>query len=261
MLKRFIGLLCFVILALPVSAQLPPDFPILVPEVINEYPHDDNAFTQGLLWFDGVFYESTGLYGESTLRQVDIETGEAVESVPLSDEVFAEGLEKVGDTLIQLTWQAEEAYVYDFETFELIDTIAYEGEGWGICYDDRYLFMSDSTSYLSVRDPETFDLIFRGAVTIDGQLVPAQLLNELECVGDYVYANAWQTDFIFQIDKFTGDVVALIDASELLTDDERAELTGGQVLNGIAYNPETETFFITGKQWPKLFEVVFVPRN
>ncbi len=260
MLKRFVILICFIVLALPVSAQLPPDFPILVPEVINEYPHDSSAFTQGLLWFDGVFYESTGLRGESTLRRVDIETGEAEILAEVDAEIFAEGLEKVGDTLIQLTWQEEQAFVYDFETFELIDTIDYEGEGWGICYDDRYIFMSDSTSYLSVRDAETFDLIFQGAVTIDGQLVPPQLLNELECVGDYVYANAWQTDFIFQIDKFTGNVVALIDASELLTEAQRGELTSGQVLNGIAYNPETETFFITGKQWSSLFEVVFVPR-
>ena len=118
--------------------------------------------------------------------------------------------------------------------------------------------MSDSTSYLSVRDPETFELIFRGAVTAGGQVVPPQLLNELECVGDYIYANAWNTDFIFKIDKWTGDVVAFIDASSLLTEEERSGLSSNAVLNGIAYNPESETFFITGKLWPKMFEVVFV---
>ena len=121
--------------------------------------------------------------------------------------------------------------------------------------------MSDSTSYLSVRDAETFDLIFRGAVTAGGQLVPPQLLNELECVDEFIYANAWTTNYIFKIDKFTGDIVAFIDASSLLTDEERADMTSDDVLNGIAYNPESKTFFITGKNWSKLFEVVFVPAD
>ena len=119
--------------------------------------------------------------------------------------------------------------------------------------------MSDSTSYLSIRDAETFALIFRGAITLDGQIIPPQLLNELECVGDNIYANAWNTNYIFVIDKFTGVITALIDAAGLLTDAELAALSPGSVLNGIAWNPESETFFITGKQWPKLFEVVFVP--
>jgi len=261
MRKCLIVIWALLLVIVPVSAQQPPQIPILVPEVLNEYPHDSAAFTQGLLWFDGVFYESTGLRGQSSLRRVDIETGEPQEVLSIDEEYFAEGLEKVGDTLIQLTWQAGEAFVYDFETFELIDTIEYDGEGWGLCYDGRYLFMSDSTSYLSVRDPESFELIFRGAVTIEGQVVPAQLLNELECVGDHIYANAWQTDFIFKIDKFTGDVVALIDASELLTDAQRADLGGSDVLNGIAYNPESQTFFITGKRWSQMFEVVFTERQ
>jgi len=260
-MKRLILLLAICLLTVPTLAQQPPQIPILVPEVLNEYPHDSDAFTQGLLWFDGIFYESTGLNGQSSLRRVDIETGEPQELLSIDEQYFAEGLEKVGDTLIQLTWKAGEAFVYDFETFERIDTIEYDGEGWGLCYDGRYLFMSDSTSYLSVRDVDTFELIFRGAVTIDGQIIPSQLLNELECVGDHIYANAWQTDFIFKIDKFTGDVVALIDASGLLTDAERAELGGGDVLNGIAYNPETQTFFITGKRWSQMFEVVFTERE
>jgi len=147
--------------------------------------------------------------------------------------------------------------VYDFGALELIDAIEYEGEGWGLCFDGRYLFMSDGSSFLSVRDPQTFELIFRGAVTLDERLVPAQLLNELECVGERIYANAWNTDYIFRIDKLTGVVTGLIDASGLLTDAERADLPAGAVLNGIAYNPESETFYITGKLWPKIFEVVF----
>ncbi len=234
-----------------------PQVPVLTPEVLAVYPHDDSAFTQGLIWNDGALYESTGLWGQSTLRRVDLDSGAALELVPLADDYFAEGLERVGDQLIQLTWQAGLAFVYDFATLELLGTVEYAGEGWGLCYDGRYLFMSDGTPYLSIRDAETFALIFRGAVTLEGQLIPAQLLNELECVGEQIYANAWNTDYIFVIDKFTGDVTALIDASALLTDAERAELSSGGVLNGIAWNPESETFYITGKNWPKLFEVVF----
>jgi len=233
--------------------------PVLVPEVIRVYPHAATAFTQGLIWEGGYLYESTGLWGESSLRRVDIDSGEADEILTLADDYFAEGLERVGDQLIQLTWRAGIAFVYDFETFELLRSIDYKGEGWGLCYDGRYLFMSDSTSHIAIRDPQTFALIFRGAVTLDGRIIPPQLLNELECVGDHIYANAWNTDYIFRIDKYTGEISALIDASALLTDAERDDLSPGSVLNGIAWNPESETFYITGKNWNKLFEVVFVP--
>ncbi len=240
--------------ALPALAQ---DVPLLAPRVLNEYPHDSNAFTQGLLWDGGFLYESTGLWGQSSLRRVDIESGLPETTIALDEAYFAEGLERVGDRLIQLTWQAGLAFVYDFDTLELIDTLEYDGEGWGLCFDGRYIFMSDSTSRLSIRDAESFALIFRGAVTLEGQIIPAQLLNELECVGDHIYANAWNTDYIFRIDKFTGVITAVIDASGLLTAAEREALSSGSVLNGIAYNDESETFYITGKNWPKLFEVVF----
>ena len=258
--KMLRGSIAFVLLLLtlhPLAAQS-PDVPVLVPQVLAVYPHDSQAFTQGLLWDGGYLYESTGHWGQSSLRRVEIESGEPQEQVALDDVYFAEGLERVGDHLIQLTWQAGIAFVYDFETLELLDTIEYDGEGWGLCYDGRYLFMSDSTAYLSIRDANSFDLVFRGAVTFEDQIIPPQLLNELECVGDFVYANAWNTDYIFRIDKFTGVINAIIDASALLSDDEKAQLDSGSVLNGIAWSPESETFYITGKNWPKLFEVVFV---
>ena len=241
--------------ALPAMAQ---DVPILVPQVLHEYPHDSSAFTQGLLWHEGYLYESTGRWGQSSLRRVVIETGVPETSIALDEAYFAEGLERVGDRLIQLTWRAGLAFVYDFDSLELIDTLEYDGEGWGLCYDGRYLFMSDSTARLSIREPDNFQLIFRGAVTLDGQVIPAQLLNELECVGDHIYANAWNTDYIFRIDKFGGVITAVINATGLLSAAEREALSSGSVLNGIAYNDETETFYITGKNWPKLFEVVFV---
>ena len=256
-MRLIFAIVTFVVLLYPLQAQA-PSVPVLLPEVINVYPHDAQAFTQGLLWDEGFLYESTGQWGQSTLRRVAIESGEPEKMLAIDDAYFAEGLERVGDQLIQLTWKAGRAFVYDFDTFELLDTLEYEGEGWGLCTDGRYLFMSDSTSHLSIRDPETFELIFRGAVTLDGRIIPPQLLNELECVGEEIYANAWNTDYIFRIDKYTGVITALIDASALLTDPERNALSAGGVLNGIAYNNETETFFITGKNWHKMFEVVFV---
>lgn len=255
-MKRIIVALILFLSLHPLLAQS-TEVARLIPKVLRVLPHDGDAFTQGLLWHEGFLYESTGLYGESTLRRVDIESGEPLESMSIEEAYFAEGLELVEGKLIQLTWQAGVAFVYELESFELLDTITYEGEGWGLCYDGRFLYMSDSSPYLSVRDAETFELIVRAAVTYQGQLVPPQLLNELECVGEHIYANAWNTDFIFRIDKWTGDVTAVIDASALLTDAEKAELAAGSVLNGIAYSDETQTFFITGKKWPKMFEVVF----
>ena len=257
---QLIGKLLIGILLLGAPSALAQEVTRLAPEVLNVYPHDSGAFTQGLLWDGGALYESTGLWGQSSLRRVDLETGEPETRIALADTYFAEGLERVGERLIQLTWRAGLAFVYDFDTLERIDTLEYEGEGWGLCYDGRYLFMSDGGSHLSIREPETFELIFRGAVTLDGRIVPAQLLNELECVGEHIYANAWNTDYIFRIDKFTGVVSAVIDASGLLSAAEREALANGSVLNGIAWNPESETFYITGKNWPKLFEVVFIER-
>ena len=230
--------------------------PLLVPEVISVRDHDPNAWIQGLVLHDGLFYESTGRYGESTLRAVDPATGAVQQQIELPEDYFAEGLALVDDRLIQLTWKENTAFVYDAETFEQVSTFEYEGEGWGLCYDGEWIYMTDGTPFIDLRDPETFELIFSGAVTLQGQPVPN--LNELECVGDSLYANVWQTDFIVQIDKSNGVVTGVIDASSLLTEDERAELESGAVLNGIAYDAENDVFLITGKLWPKLFEVRFV---
>ncbi|MBN1285895.1 MAG: glutaminyl-peptide cyclotransferase [Anaerolineae bacterium] len=225
-------------------------------EVVSEHPHDPAAFTQGLLWLDGLLYESTGRAGQSTLREVDPETGEALRKVSVPEEYFAEGLALVEDRLVQLTWETGEAFVYDLETFEQTGVFTYEGEGWGLCYDGEYLFRSDGSSVISLHDPETFEVLHRGQVTFQGR--PIDQLNELECVGDYLYANVWKQDYILQIDKTNGYIVGLIDASGLLGEEERAGLESAAVLNGIAYNPETGNFWITGKLWPKMFEVQFV---
>lgn len=247
--------------------------PVFVPEVISTRPHDTDAYTQGLLWHDGTFYESAGLYGESDVRQVDPETGEVLRKRELNDRIFAEGLALVGDRLIQLSWVNGLALVYDRDTFRMTDVFRYDGEGWGLCYDGEALYHSDGTQIIRRRDPQTFALLDEIVVTYQGYpanevLVPGTYagrqvglddLNELECVGQDIYANVWQTDFIVRIDKTTGEVNAVIDAADLLTPEERAELDFGAVLNGIAYNPDDDVFYLTGKQWPTLFEVRFVP--
>lgn len=226
----------------------------VVPEILASYPHDREAFTQGLLFEDGRFFESTGLYGASSLREVVPETGEVVRELALSEEYFAEGLALVDDRLIQLTWREGEALVYDIDTFERIDTLPYEGEGWGLCFDGEALVMSDGSATLTRRDPETFAVLGSTVVQLGGE--PVEMLNELECVGESVYANIWQEDTIVKIAE-DGRVVQEIDAANLLSAGERAQLGPNAVLNGIAYNPETETFFLTGKLWPKVLEVRF----
>jgi glutamine cyclotransferase len=230
-----------------------------VVEVLETYPHDSDAFTQGLVWTgNGTFYESTGLYGESDLREVDIETGEVLRQVDVPEAFFAEGLAQVGDRLIQITWQENIAFVYDAATFEQIDSFTYETEGWGLCYDGERLIMSDGTSSLYFRDPQTFELL--GQVTVlTPDLQPLVYLNELECVEGKVYANVWTTPLIVRIDPATGliDGVALVQG--LISDAERAADPQIDVLNGIAYDAATGDFYITGKRWPSLFKVRFVP--
>jgi glutaminyl-peptide cyclotransferase len=229
----------------------------LAPEVVSVRPHDTTAWTQGLLLHNGFLYESAGLEGESTLRKVDPATGEVVQSIDIPAEYYAEGLALVDNTLIQLTYTTQVAFVYNLDTFEQIGTFAYEGEGWGLCADDKFIYMSNGSPFLQLRDRETFDLIFSGLVTAQGGVV--NQLNELECVGDYIYANVYLSDFIVKIDKRNGVVVAIVDAANLLTPEEHGQLqANGGVLNGIAYLPDTDTFLITGKHWPTMFEVRFV---
>jgi glutaminyl-peptide cyclotransferase len=231
----------------------------LTTQVVATYPHDKQAFTQGLVLHDGKFYESTGQYGTSSLREVDITTGNAIRNFVLDSQYFAEGLALVGDKLIQITWREGKAFVYDVTTFNKLNTLSYEGEGWGLCYDGKDLYMSDGSSTLYKRNAETFEVTGQMKVKQNGQDVT--MLNELECVQEFVYANIWQTDKIVKINKANGSVVSEIDASNLLSSEERGGLSRDAVLNGIAYNPEADTFYITGKLWPKLFEVKFVEKE
>ena len=222
-------------------------------DVLRELPHDPSAYTQGLSWSDGRLYESTGRYGESTLRRLDPKTGTVEQRVEVAPNLFGEGLARVGDRLIMLTWKAGRAVVFDAATFEQVRTHRYSGEGWGLCHDGERLLMSDGSDTLTIRDPETFEATGTVRVTLRGR--PLTALNELECVDGAVYANVWQDDYIVRIDPVSGRVTHQIDAAGLLS---RDEARGVDVLNGIAYNPNTETFYLTGKWWPKMFEVRFV---
>ncbi len=225
-------------------------------KVLSVRPHDRTAYTQGLLVQDGALYESTGLYGNSSVRQVDPATGEVKRSRAVPQEYFAEGLALVDGKLIQLTWQEQKALVYNVADFQPVAEHRYDGEGWGLCWDGQRLVMSDGSNRLTFRDPKTFAVLGSVNVTLAGQ--PIDRLNELECVDGVVYANVWQTSDILRIDPKDGRVTAVIDASGLLSPDEQRE---AEVLNGIAWDPAKKNFLITGKLWPKMFEVTFVPAS
>lgn len=229
-------------------------------EVLRRLPHARDAFTQGLLWHAGKIYESTGQYGRSTIRRVDLVTGDVELRTALDDAIFAEGLARVGDRFVQLSWQNGKAYVWR-ETESGFSREAehdYAGEGWGLCHDGDRLVMSDGSATLTFRHARNFAPMGDVLVTHEGRSL--RNLNELECVVEdgqaIVYANVWQRDTIVRIDPATGRVVATVDASGLLRGPERY---GTDVLNGIAWLPESETFLITGKLWPAAFEVRFVP--
>lgn len=221
-------------------------------ELRRTLPHDPSGYTQGLLIHDGVFFESTGQYGESDVRRVDIATGEVLLSHALADEYFGEGIAVVGDKLIQLTWKAGLAFVYDAATLVPEGTFAYEGEGWGLCHDGRSLFMSDGSGTLQRRDPATFELLDLIEVTNAGFSV--RNLNELECVGDHIYANIYMRDEIVRVDKSTGEVTGMLDAFALSLSSGRPA-DAGAVFNGIAYDDATGTFYVTGKLWSSMFEI------
>jgi glutaminyl-peptide cyclotransferase len=225
-------------------------------KVLSTRPHDRSAYTQGLVIDGGALYESTGLYGQSSLRQVDPATGEVKRSRTVPREYFAEGLALVDGRLIQITWQEQKAFVYNAADFQPVTELRYDGEGWGLCWDGQRLVMSDGSNRLTFRDPKTFAVTGSVAVTLAGQ--PVAQLNELECVDGVIYANVWQTEDILRIDPKDGRVTAVIDASGLLAPQERRMV---DVLNGIAWDPAKKTFLITGKLWPKMFEVTFVPAS
>jgi len=225
--------------------------------VVNTYPHDATAFTQGLIFHDGVLFESTGLVGASSLRKVALETGEVIERRPVETRYFAEGLTLYGDRLVQLTWQAGLGFVYDLATLEVARTFTYAGEGWGLTNDEAKLIMSDGSPTLRFLDPSTFEEV--GRLDVHDRGTPVEDLNELEMVRGEIYANVWQTDRIARISPETGQVTGWIDLAGLLPATERTSIDA--VLNGIAWDEARGRLFVTGKLWPRLFEIAVERRR
>ena len=243
--------------ALPLTCadQRPTRAPTYGYRVVRSYPHDREAYTQGLVYRDNVFYEGTGLNGQSSIRKVRPETGEVLQIHRLEPRYFGEGIAVVARELIQLTWQTEVGFVYDLETFERRRTFRYAGEGWGLTYDGKRLIRSDGSSVLRFLDPAT--LKETGRLPVRDAGMPVEQLNELEMVKGEIYANVYQTERIVRISPKTGQVIGWIDLSGLLSPREAA---GVDVLNGIAYDETNDRLFVTGKLWPRLFEIQLIAR-
>jgi glutamine cyclotransferase len=226
-------------------------------QVKDTYPHDRAAFTQGLAYEDGVLYEGTGINGRSSLRKVELATGKVLKSVPLDAQYFGEGITIWKDTIIQLTWQSNIGFVYDKATFAKLRDFEYPTEGWGITHNGTHLIMSDGTDTLYFLDPETFVEV--NSIPVRDGNAPLKNLNELEFINGCIYANVWQTDRIVRINPADGKVVGDIDLTGILPLADR--IPPVDVLNGIAYDPAEDRFFVTGKLWPKLYHIDLVSRE
>jgi glutamine cyclotransferase len=226
--------------------------------VVARFPHDPGAFTEGLLYLDGALYESTGLEGRSSIRKVKLETGEVVQSFPIPPQFFGEGLVNWKDRLVSLTWRSQVGFVFDLKSFKPLKVFSYRGEGWGMTQDGKRLIMSDGTPQLRFLDPETLRETGRVTVTDEGK--PIANLNELEYVRGEVWANVWLTDRIARIDPRTGKVTGWIDLAGLLSPADRGR-SQPDVLNGIAYDAARGRVFVTGKQWPVLYQIELVRKD
>jgi glutamine cyclotransferase len=260
---RACTVLLLAVIAMPSAAQdmsasalaRPPEK--IAYTIVNTYPHDRDAFTQGLVYRDGHLYESTGLNGRSSLREVELATGKVLRKHDVEPQYFAEGLADVGQHLVQLTWQSQVGFVYDRKTFKLERTFKYLGEGWGLVHDGKRLILSDGSATLRFLDATTFVENGRLEVTYQGQ--PMRQLNELEMVKGDLLANVWGTPFIVVIDLASGRVTGQIDCTTLLGPEDRTPPV--DVLNGIAWDAKKERLFVTGKLWPKLFELRLQPAS
>ena len=229
--------------------------PIYGYTVVRSYPHDPTAFTQGLQYVDGVLYEGTGLNGRSSIRRVNLDTGSVLKQHSIGTEYFGEGITVFGSDLYELTWQSGIAFVYDRNTFAPKKSFRYSGEGWGLTHDGTNLIMSDGTEFLRFLDPATFAERRRVRVTAVGQAV--KNLNELEYVKGEIFANVWMTDYIARIDPATGRINAYIDLRGLMPANDSSR----DVLNGIAYDATGDRLFVTGKLWPRLFEITLTRKQ
>jgi len=224
--------------------------------VKNTYPHDPQAFTQGLFFKDGHLYETTGQKGQSSLRRIDLKSGKVVQKKDLAPDYFGEGSTAVGDDIVGLTWTSNVGFVYDARTFALKGRFNYKGEGWGLASDAKAVYMSDGSAEIRVLDPKTFEERRRISVNAEGK--PVTQLNELEIVDGELYANVWGTDVIARIDPASGKVIGWINLTGLLPPGQRGTDSVDAVLNGIAWDAKQRRLYVTGKLWPKLFEIELV---
>ncbi len=229
---------------------------ILVPKILKIYPHDSEAYTQGLFYDNGYLYESTGLYGQSSLRKVDILTGNVLQRKNILPTYFAEGITKFGNKIYQLTWENKKGFIYDFNSFEKTGEFTYPTEGWGITTDNKNLIISDGSNFLTFYNPTSFEI--ENTISVQEGMQSVMNLNELEYVDGKIYANVYMTDNIVVINPVSGNVESKIDVSSLRMQLDNPNIA--EVANGIAYNPETKTFYLTGKYWSNLFEVTFEER-
>jgi glutaminyl-peptide cyclotransferase len=253
--RFFVPGLLIAVAALTSNAHAATDIPRYTYRVVKTYPHDPQAFTQGLIFKDGFLYEGTGLKGQSSIRKVELTTGKVLMQTQLPADVFGEGITIWGDKVIGLTWTEQVGFVLDLQTLKLWRRFSYPGEGWGLTHNHRELIMSDGTAELRFLDPVSMRELRRLRVTANGQ--PLERLNELEWVNGEIFANVWQTDRIARIDPKTGRVVGWIDLTGLLSPSEQGR-GRVDVLNGIAYDAKGKRLFVTGKLWPKVFEIELV---
>jgi glutaminyl-peptide cyclotransferase len=228
------------------------ELPVYDAEIVHTYPHDVAAFTEGLFYLNGYLYESTGLEHHSSIRKVRLETGEVIQKRDISPEYFGEGIVNWKGHIISLTWKSEVGFVFDLASFKLQRQFSYVGEGWALTQDGREIIMSDGSSQLRFLEPETLKETHRIEVTLRGQAISN--VNELEWVKGEIYANVWQTNWILRIDPVSGHVLGIIDLRGILA---KSDVVPGRtdVLNGIAYDAKNDRLFVTGKNWPKLFEI------
>ena len=225
-------------------------------QVVGVFPHDPGAFTQGLVYLKGVLFETTGLNGRSSLRKVDLQTGRVLQQTDLPSQYFGEGMTILGDRIFQITWQNQKGFVYNLSTFAVEKEFAYTGEGWGLTTDGHALILSDGTHVIRFLDPVTFKVLRTISVFAHGQ--PLRMLNELEFIKGEIYANVWQTNTLVRIDPANGNLLGTVDLTGLLLpEDYRGR---PDVLNGIAYDSAQDRLFVTGKLWPKLFEIQLKPK-
>jgi glutamine cyclotransferase len=262
-MRIFVAALALAACACGPSTRADARIPVYGYRVVHTYPHDRGAFTEGLFYQDGFLYEGTGMNLQSSVRKVKLETGEVVQKFDWPEAYFGEGIVRWGDKLYQLTYQNQVGFIFDFRTFAKKGEFQYQGQGWAFTTDGKRIYMDGSRDVraevsdpeIRVLDPET--LRQTGVINVTADGVPVKNLNELEWVKGEIFANIWQTDRIARINPKTGKVVGWIDLSGILSPEDRE---GADVLNGIAYDAQRDRLFVTGKNWPKLFEIKLVRR-